>query len=133
MSILLFTLCSYHHNEAQITYKLDQIAAATYSVSGNLGKSISRDTTGLNRYRPLIQAHTRFVRTDQNYQSSMLGPSMPSAASQSMGISRIIGRALYCMQHFLYFLPLPQGQSSFLPTFGVSRTMVILSEPPMRG
>jgi hypothetical protein len=24
-------------------------------------------------------------------------------------------------QHFLYFLPLPQGQGSFLPVFGVSR------------
>jgi hypothetical protein len=24
-------------------------------------------------------------------------------------------------QHFLYFLPLPHGQSSFLPVFGVAR------------
>ncbi len=27
-------------------------------------------------------------------------------------------------QHFLYFLPLPQGQSSLRPTFGSSRTTV---------
>src|SRR5438874_2491861 len=27
----------------------------------------------------------------------------------------------YAPQHFLYFFPLPQGQGSFLPTFGSSR------------
>jgi hypothetical protein len=26
-------------------------------------------------------------------------------------------RGSYCRQHFLYFLPLPHGQGSFLPTF----------------
>src|SRR2546430_1141308 len=32
-------------------------------------------------------------------------------------------------QHFLYFFPLPHGQGSFLPTFGVSRTMVLTFAP----
>lgn len=29
----------------------------------------------------------------------------------------------YLPQHFLYFLPEPHGQGSFLPIFGVSRTI----------
>src|SRR5262245_24436808 len=35
--------------------------------------------------------------------------------------------------HFLYFLPLPQGQGSFRPTLGSSRfTVLITSSPPVR-
>ena len=30
-------------------------------------------------------------------------------------------RGVHAPQHFLYFLPLPQGQGSFLPVFGVAR------------
>src|SRR5690606_31091206 len=30
-------------------------------------------------------------------------------------------------QHFLYFLPLPQGQGSLRPIFGSSRTMVLVT------
>src|SRR5688500_8463931 len=32
-------------------------------------------------------------------------------------------------QHFLYFLPLPQGQGSFRPTFGASRVIVLTLAP----
>src|SRR6185436_16556945 len=35
--------------------------------------------------------------------------------------------------HFLYFLPLPHGQGSFLPTLGSSRLNVLMtSSPPVR-
>ncbi|EXI84995.1 MAG: carboxylate/amino acid/amine transporter [Candidatus Accumulibacter regalis] len=35
-------------------------------------------------------------------------------------------RQRYAPQHFLNFLPLPQGQGSLRPTFGVSRRMVLM-------
>jgi hypothetical protein len=39
--------------------------------------------------------------------------------------TRLKKEDLYVPQHFLYFLPLPQGQGSFLPTFFPSRLMVV--------
>src|SRR5688500_7550936 len=33
-------------------------------------------------------------------------------------------------QHFLYFLPLPQGHRSLRPTLGTSRTMVLILTSP---
>src|SRR5437773_872061 len=36
-----------------------------------------------------------------------------------------LGHAASRPQHFLYFLPLPQGQSSLRPTLGLSRTIVL--------
>lgn len=38
--------------------------------------------------------------------------------------------APYLPQHFLYFFPLPQGQGSFLPTFGC--ILLYVSSPPLR-
>jgi len=44
--------------------------------------------------------------------------------------NKIYRSASYCPQHFLYFLPLPQGQGSFLPTLDSSRRTGCFLEGP---
>ncbi len=46
------------------------------------------------------------------------GPSLPALARQSLNLNRDWGQVL--PQHFLNFLPLPQGQGSLRPTFGAA-------------
>jgi len=41
-----------------------------------------------------------------------------SRGRQNWGDIPISSHNYYAMQHFLYFLPLPHGHKSFLPTFG---------------
>jgi hypothetical protein len=38
-----------------------------------------------------------------------------------MGEAREVKRTLHLPQHFLYFMPLPQGQGTFLPTLAGAR------------
>jgi hypothetical protein len=42
--------------------------------------------------------------------------------STSSPTSPLLLRIVHCPQHFLNFLPLPQGQGSFRPTVGSART-----------
>lgn len=58
----------------------------------------------------------------------------PGPANPVHGGSGVMPNPLFhYIQHFLYFFPLPQEQGSFLPIFGPSCAIVMLSGFPIRG